>query len=75
MWSVLRVEYEHLSNTQGYRRVDYVPLHFETSIHSKSAGDEKARSKFQVFFELFLFAVVVFAVALYAFISDDPSKN
>ena len=29
MWSVLRLENEHLNNTAGYRDVLHIPLHFD----------------------------------------------
>ena len=29
MWAVLRLESEHLHNTEGFRRVDVIPLHFD----------------------------------------------
>jgi hypothetical protein len=30
IWGFLRVEHEHRHNTAGFRRVDFVPLHFST---------------------------------------------
>lgn len=32
MWSWLRLENEQLHNTAGYRRVDFVPLHFDSNV-------------------------------------------
>lgn len=36
MWSFFRLENEHLRNTQGFRRVDFIPLHFD---HGVGSGD------------------------------------
>ena len=35
MWSYFRLENEHLRNTQGFRRVDFIPLHFDNGVGSK----------------------------------------
>ncbi len=42
MWSWFRLENEQLHNTEGYRRVDFVPLHFDTE---ESAAAAAARRK------------------------------
>lgn len=37
MWGCFRLENEHLHNTQNFRRVAFVPLHFETAVARVSA--------------------------------------
>ena len=32
MWAFIRVENEHLNNVGDFRRVDFVPLHFQTAV-------------------------------------------
>ena len=32
MWAFFRVENEHLNNVADFRRIDFVPLHFETAV-------------------------------------------
>jgi hypothetical protein len=32
MWLILRLESEHLHNTEGFRRIDRVPLHFDHAL-------------------------------------------
>lgn len=31
-WSFFRLENEHLRNTQGFRRVDFIPLHYDHGV-------------------------------------------
>jgi xenotropic and polytropic retrovirus receptor 1 len=32
LWSFFRVENEHLNNTYGYRRVQHIPMHFDSTV-------------------------------------------
>jgi hypothetical protein len=41
VWGFLRLEQEHRHNTEGYRRVDFVPLHFNTGHEHDRAGADK----------------------------------
>lgn len=40
-WSFFRLENEHLRNTQGFRRVDFIPLHYD----NVGSGDEDEEAK------------------------------
>ena len=42
MWSCLRLEAEHLRNTEGFRSVDFIPLHF-----NRDVGDDSEKDKSQ----------------------------
>ena len=44
MWACLRVEYEHLSNSEAFRKVDFVPLHF----HQEPADSTAAEEQFEI---------------------------
>lgn len=72
-WIVLRLESEHLHNTEGFRRVDVVPLHFDHAVTEKKA--EKAETakggggRVEVLIELLVYLGVV-AVLAFAAISD-----
>ena len=65
MWILLRVEYEHLSNSQHYRRVDFIPLHFETPL-SDHHNRAKDRSMISVVIELIVFVSLVLGFLLWA---------
>ena len=36
LWSFFRVENEHLNNTYGYRRVNHIPMHFDSTVRKKN---------------------------------------
>jgi hypothetical protein len=64
MWAVLRLETEHLHNTEGFRRVDVVPLHFDHAPPSPGAAAGKLDSKpstrrIEALVELLVYATVV----------------
>lgn len=69
IWSWFRLENEHLHNTQGYRRVDFVPLHFETA--TKATPPETKKKGASIIFEVIIFAIVVAAVSLFAVLSPS----
>jgi xenotropic and polytropic retrovirus receptor 1 len=58
VWGFFRLENEHRSNASGYRRVDFVPLHFNTG-HQHHYEDKKERSGTQVLTEVILVTVIV----------------
>lgn len=60
MWSYFRLENEHLRNTQGFRRVDFIPLHFDHK-KEKEATDSSRLDGEQRYFR---FTLAVFAVTL-----------
>jgi hypothetical protein len=70
MWAFFRVEHEHLTNAFGFRRVDFVPLHFDSPLDHESQDVKQkmtTASKLRFFFELFMFFSAVFGVAAYTF--------
>ena len=80
MWLVLRLESEHLHNTEGFRRVDVVPLHFDHAVKEQEAKKEKAAAdksrRFEVLIEGLVYLAVVGILALAA-VSDiaDPTRS
>lgn len=50
-WSFFRLENEHLRNTQGFRRVDFIPLHYDHGVGDAEdkAGEEVEQLDFRVF--------------------------
>uniref|UniRef100_K3WSV9 SPX domain-containing protein n=1 Tax=Globisporangium ultimum (strain ATCC 200006 / CBS 805.95 / DAOM BR144) TaxID=431595 RepID=K3WSV9_GLOUD len=40
-WSFFRLENEHLRNTQGFRRVDFIPLHYDHGVGDDDLDDAK----------------------------------
>ena len=72
MWGLLRVENEHLNNFEGYRKVKYVPLPFDTETEDGDQGLNKSKeSSFVGLLEIALFIVVVLAFGVVAYITKD----
>jgi hypothetical protein len=72
--SWLRLENEHLNNTSGYRRVDAVPMHFETEtkdVRRDARGDRV--SPYKIIVEVLLAVGAVAAVSLFAVLSSRSS--
>ena len=68
MWGCFRLENEHLHNTEGYRRIDVIPLHFETPLKEDPAAERRRQlsGRLLVSFEVASFVVVVVALAIMA---------
>jgi hypothetical protein len=66
MWSWFRLENEMLHNTAGYRRVNFVPLHFDAN--TKDTRSKKKFDRIRVILEVVIFAGVVLTVALCAYL-------
>lgn len=58
IWGFLRLENEHRSNTAGFRRVGFVPLHFSTG-HGHGYKQEKEHRGFAVLLEVLVVTLVV----------------
>ena len=78
MWGCFRLENEHLHNTEGYRRVDIIPLHFETPLEEETPEAKKKREsggRLTVAAEVMIFVVIVVTLILVAIFVDGPSKH
>ena len=60
IWGFLRLENEHRSNASGFRRVDFVPLHFSTG-HLHEYKQEKEHRGFSVLIEVAVVTLLVLA--------------
>jgi EXS family len=63
IWGFLRLENEHRSNTAGFRRVDFVPLHFSTG-HTHGYKQEAAHRGFSVLVEVVIVTTLVLGAAV-----------
>lgn len=63
VWGFFRLENEHRSNTSGYRRVDFVPLHFSTG-HRHGYKEEKEHRGYSVLVEVAVVTLLVLAAAV-----------
>ncbi|CAI5710773.1 unnamed protein product [Peronospora effusa] len=48
-WSFFRLENEHLRNTQGFRRVDFIPLHYDHGVGDVEKDMKVEQPDFRVF--------------------------
>lgn len=65
-WSFFRLENEHLRNTQGFRRVDFIPLHYDHGMGSggESDGDDGDGKRIAEPLEFKVFVAKILAVLL-----------
>jgi EXS family len=63
IWGFLRLENEHRSNTAGFRRVDFVPLHFSTG-HKHGYKHEEVHRGFSVLLEVAVVTMLVLGAAV-----------
>jgi hypothetical protein len=63
LWGFFRLENEHRSNTSGYRRVDFVPLHFSTQ-HDHAYKAESQHKGGNVLVEVAVVTILVLGAAV-----------
>jgi EXS family len=63
IWGFLRLENEHRSNTAGFRRVDFVPLHFATG-HAHGYKQEETHRGLSVLIEVVVVTTLVLGAAV-----------
>lgn len=72
-------ENEHLHNTEGYRRIEVIPLHFETPLHkSDNASDEEKRQRggrLLISMEVGFFVLVVVALTVAAVLLPAAARD
>jgi len=66
IWSFFRLENEHRQNTQGFRRVNVVPLHFNTGHTHKY--NERHFVGWRVLAEISIITAVVVGISAYSVI-------
>jgi EXS family len=78
VWGFLRLENEHRSNTAGYRRVNFVPLHFTTG-HKHDYSHGKEHRGIRVLLEVAFVTLAVLAACVVSVVAaqhaTDLSKN
>ena len=74
MWAVLRLEAEHLHNTEGLRRVAVIPLHFDPKRESNEAATAAPVRRCGVLVELLAYAAIVGVLALLAALTRPRSS-
>jgi len=62
-WGILRVEYEHLSTSQGFRKYKHLPLFFEKEVKRRETVGGNVWINIEVIFMVFL--LVFFSVVLW----------
>mmetsp|Transcript_15062 Transcript_15062/g.15252 ORF Transcript_15062/g.15252 Transcript_15062/m.15252 type:complete len:177 (-) Transcript_15062:122-652(-) len=70
LWGFFRLENQHRQNTEGYRRVDFVPLHFTTG--RKHTKEDKEHLGWNVLAEV---AAVVLSVIIVSLTSVIVAKK
>ena len=63
MWGFFRLENEHRQNTAGFRRVAFVPLHFDTGHEHKYKG-EKENVGWNVLAEVAAVSLIVIGISV-----------
>lgn len=74
VWGFFRLENEHRSNAAGFRRVGFVPLHFNTG-HQHGYKDKQEKSGASVLREVVLIAAAVGAVCFWSVISAQRANR
>eukprot|EP00980_Cylindrotheca_fusiformis_P027873 scaffold22560_cov135-Cylindrotheca_fusiformis.AAC.84 len=74
LWGFLRLENEHRSNAAGFRRVSFVPLHFNTG-HGHNYADKKLREGQSVLKEVVLVSLIVLGVCVSSIIAAQSANS
>ena len=74
VWGFFRLENEHRSNAAGFRRVDFVPLHFNTG-HDHGYADKKEKTGMTVLREVFLIAIFVAGICVSSVIAAQKANR
>jgi EXS family len=74
IWGFLRLENEHRSNTAGFRRVDFVPLHFSTG-HTHGYKREEEHRGFSVLIEVAAVTTLVLGAAVVSVVAAQHATQ
>ena len=66
IWSLFRLEHEHRQNTEGFRRVNVVPLHFNTN--HKHKYHQTTRVGWKVLLEIVVVTSIVATISAFSVI-------
>ena len=74
IWGFLRLENEHRSNAAGFRRVSFVPLHFNTG-HKHQYKEEKEHRGSSVLAEVAVVTICVLGVCAFSVVSAQRANH
>jgi hypothetical protein len=74
IWGFLRLENEHRSNAAGFRRVGFVPLHFNTG-HQHRYKEEKQQRGLSVLTEVAVIAMAVVGVCIFSVVAAQRATR
>jgi len=74
-WGFFRLENEHRSNVNRYRRVDFVPLHFDTGHDKHMHKEKKEISGSSVLREVVLVTIVVIGFCIASVVSANRATK
>ena len=74
MWSFFRLENEHRSNTSEFRRVGFVPLHFDTGHNHRYKKKEEKRG-WTVLAEVLIVTVTVVGISISSIIAAEKATE
>ena len=74
IWGFLRLENEHRSNTAGFRRVDFVPLHFTTG-HAHGYTHEESHRGVSVLIEVAVVTILVLGAAVVSVVAAQQATE
>jgi xenotropic and polytropic retrovirus receptor 1 len=74
MWGFFRLENEHRNNTDQYRRVSFVPLHFNTG-HHHNYNQGREHVGWTVLLEVGIVTVVVIAISISSVIAAQRATK
>ena len=74
LWGFLRLENEHRSNAAGFRRVGFVPLHFNTG-HQHRYKEEKHHRGLSVLSEVVVIALGVLGVCVFSVVEAQRANH
>jgi len=73
IWGFFRLEHEHRQNTEGFRRVNVVPLHFNTG--HKHKYNERRWVGWKVLVEIVIVTSIVIAISAFSVIVAQRATN
>jgi hypothetical protein len=74
MWGFFRLENEHRSNTNQYRRVSFVPLHFQTG-HKHKYNEGREHVGWTVLLEVAVVTLVVIGISVTSVIAAQRATR
>jgi len=74
MWGFFRLEHEHRHNTEGFRKFEFVPLHFNTG-HEHKYKKQEERIGWSVLGEVAMVTAVVVSISVASVIAAQKATS